>query len=364
MVLVPAAPAAAEDPWFAPYVQTTIPNGMGPGPAPRGTASADFNSDGKPDLVTIGNFTQGNILFAPGNGNGTFGATSEIAGTTQTQGLDAGDVNGDGKADVIAMTTSQIRICLGNGAGGFTVSATYPLTLGGQVEPLLVDLDADGDRDIVAPTFTGIQTLRNNHNGTFVAGPTSQVTGASVLSSISVAKLNSDNKPDLFTTDGFSGTTYALKGSATGAFTVTGSLYATSFVPEDVAALDLNGDGYDDVATVGSFSFSLTTALTDGTGKFTGAVGTYQFGGSGPTSATAADFNGDGRKDLAVSTLAGPGTVKVLAGNGTLQMASVGDFAVASFPQNPVVADYDNDADLDLATVGVGAVSFLRNTKN
>src|SRR5207248_1922700 len=105
-----AGPANADAPWFAPYVSTTIPNGAGPGPAPRGTVTADFNRDGKADIVTISNFTQGNLLFVPGNGNGTFGVSSQIAGTSQTQGIDAGDVNGDGNPDIVAMTTSQVLI--------------------------------------------------------------------------------------------------------------------------------------------------------------------------------------------------------------------------------------------------------------
>ena len=360
------APAALADTvWFAAVANTSISNGQGPGPAPRGTATADFNSDGKPDLVTIGNFTMGNLLLLPGNGAGGFGAGSEIAGTTGTQGLDAGDVNGDGKADVVAMSTSDLKVELGDGAGHFSLAGTYPLTLGGQVEPLLVDLNGDGARDIVAPTFTSIQTLINNGQGSFTAGPSSQVTGASVLSGITLAKLNADTKPDLFVVDGTSGTTYALTGTGTGAFTVTGQLYATSLVPEDVAAIDLNGDGISDVATIGSFSFSVTTALTDGSGHFVSStVGTYQYSGAGPTSASVADLNRDGRQDLVVSSLLNPstGNEMVLAGNGTTQMVKIGDFPVAGFPQNPVLADYNADGKIDIVTVSPATVSFLRNT--
>ena len=290
-------------------------------------------------------------------------SAGEIAGTAQTQGLDAGDVNGDGKADVIAATTSQVGIHYGNGAGGFTAGPTYSQTLGGQVEPRLVDLNSDGDLDIVAPTFTAIQSLINNGSGVFTVGPTTQLNGASAVSAISPARLNNDTKADLFAVDGASGTTYALKGTGTGAFTLGGSLYASGLVPEDIAAIDLNGDSYDDVAVIGSFSFTLVTALTNGSGGFTNVVGNVQFGGAGPTSVTAADFDQDGRKDLAVSWLfsAAPG-VTVLKGNGTVSMSKVGDFPVGSFPQNPVVADYDADGQPDIVTAGPGALSFLRNT--
>lgn len=363
-LLATGIPASAATSWFAPYQQTTLANGQGPGPAPRGTASGDFNSDGRPDIVSINNFGNADILYVPNTGNGTFGTPSTIANTRNTQGLDVGDVNGDRTPDVVAMTTNQVLIRFGNGAGGFTAGGTYPLSLGGQVEPRVLDLDRDGDLDIVAPTFTAIQTLLNSGNGSFSAGPTTQVPGTSAISAIDPANLDKDGKPDLFAVDGSSGTTYALKGTGAGAFTVSGQLYGTAFVPEDVTALDLDGDGCDDAATIGSFSFTVATGLTDCTGKFrsmTPAV--TQYSGPGPTSAAAADINRDGKTDLVISSLATYAPkLKVLAGNGTAKMAEVGDFALGTAPQNPVVADYNGDAKLDIVTVGPGNLSYLRNT--
>ncbi|MDT4920844.1 MAG: hypothetical protein QOI15_1746 [Pseudonocardiales bacterium] len=363
LVLATAGAATADPPQFAPYVSTAIPNGPGPGPAPRGTVSADFTGDGRADIVTISNFTQGNLLLAPGRGDGTFATTSQIPGTSQVQGIDTGDLDGDGRADVVAMTTSQVLIELGNGHGGFTLGGSYPLTLGGQVEPRVMDVTGDGKPDIVAPTFTAIQSLVNNGNGTFHAGPTTQLPGTGAISAISPATLDGDGRADLLAVDGFSATGFALRGTGTGAFTVSGQLYLTGLVPEDVAAIDLNGDGYDDLATIGSFSFTLATALTDGAGRFTTTTAAVtQFSGPGPTSLTAADLNRDGRADLAVSSLATPApAIKVLAGDGTMSMHVQGDYPVGVLPQNPVVADFTGDGKPDIVTAGPGSLSTLRN---
>jgi hypothetical protein len=358
------APATAAGSWFAPNNPTAIDNGQGPGPAPRGSASADFNSDGKADVVTILDFTQGNILFAAGDGDGTFTPAGEIAGSAGAQGLDAGDVNGDGKPDVISASTNTMYVWYGNGAGHFTAGPTYPQTLGGQVEPRLLDLDGDGDLDVAAPTFTAIQTLINKGDGTFTAGPSTQLNGACAVSAISPARLNSDAKKDLFAVDGCSSTVYALKSNGDGSFAASGTAYFSGgLVPEDVAAIDLNGDGFDDMAAIGSFSFTLSIALTNGQGAFSGAISNYQFGGAGPTSLTAADLNRDGKTDLAVSWLASSsGGVTVFAGNGTVTMQKVADFTVGSFPQNPILVDFDGDQKRDIVTAGPGALSFLRNT--
>ena len=362
--LTTAVPAHAAA-WFGAAVTSPIDNSAGPGPAPRPVATADVNGDGHRDLVSVGDFTFGDIRVSLGNGHGGFAAATTVAGTTQTQGLDLGDVTGDGKVDLIAMTVSAAKVLKGNGAGGFTQIGSYPLNLGGQVQPLVVDVDGDGDRDVVAPTFTAIQSLINTGAGAFTTGPSSQVAGASVLSAIAIAHLNPGSTPDLFAVDGSSGTTFALTGNGNGGFTVRGSLYGTSFIPEDVAAIDLNGDGYDDAATIGSFSFSLATGLTDGTGRFTSTIPqSFQFGGPGPTSAAVADFNEDGRQDLVVSSLANPanGTLTVLAGNGTPGMQKIGTFSTAPFPQNPVLADYDEDGDTDVAVVSPGSITMLPNT--
>jgi hypothetical protein len=358
-------PATAASISFASSVTYATGSGSGPGPAPVSTVAGDFNGDGHPDVATVNNFGNGNVIVMTNRGDGTFGAPTTIAGSSGVQSLAAGDVNGNGHPDLVGMTNSAVVVLLNNGSGTFHVAGSYPETIGGQVEAVIADLNHDGHPDIVAMTFTGVQTLLGNGDGTFRAGPATQVPGASALSSIAVANVNGDQYPDLYATDGSTGTIFALAGTGTGAFTVSGQVYGSGFIPEDVKAVDLNGDGIDDVAAIDSFSFTLATALGDGHGGFsTGLTTVDQYGGQGPTSLGAADFNHDGHADVVVSDIANPGWTSLLTftGNGTVKPAQGSSFTAAAFSQNPAIADYDGDGKPDIAVAGPGTMSVLRNT--
>jgi hypothetical protein len=363
-VLALAAPAYAAGPAFAPYASYQTGSGSGPGPAPVSTVAADFNGDGHPDVATVNNFGQGNVILMFNRGDGTFGAPVTIPGSSGIQALAAGDLNGDGHPDLVGMTGNAVEVLLNNGNGTLRLAASYPATIGGQAEVLTADVDHDGCLDILELSFDSINTLLGNCAGVFHSGPTTTVPGASALSGMAVANLNGDQYPDLYAADGSSGTIYALAGTGSGGFTVTGQIYGSGFVPEDIKAVDLNGDGIDDVAAIDSFSFTLATALADGHGGFsTGLTTVNQYSGNGPTSLGVGDFNGDGRQDLVVSNIANPGytSLNVFDGNGTVRPTASGSFTAAPFSQNPATADFNGDGRPDIAVAGPGTLSVLLN---
>ncbi|MGI8863216.1 MAG: FG-GAP repeat domain-containing protein [Solirubrobacteraceae bacterium] len=358
-----AGPAYAADPTFAPYATYQTGSGSGPGPAPVSTVTADFNGDGHPDVASVNNFGQGNVILVFNRGDGTFGSPVTILGSSGIQSLAVGDVNGDGRPDLVGMTSSAVVVLLNNGNGTFRVGASYPESIGSQIEAILTDLNGDGHLDVAAMSFTGIQTLLGNGDGTFRTGPTTQVPRALALSAIAAANIDGDSHRDLYAVDGSSGTVFALRGTGTGAFTVSGQLYGSGFVPEDVQPVDLNGDGIDDVAVIGSFSFTLATALADGHGGFsTGMTPVIQSAGQGPTSLGADDFNHDGHQDLVISDIASPTTTLLMfTGNGTASPRQSGSFTAAPFSQNPAIADYNGDGRPDVALAGPGTLSVLLN---
>jgi len=122
------------------------------GTHPNSVAIGDLNGDGKADIVAA-NYGSGNISVFMNNGNGTFPAT----GTTYATATDPvstviSDMNGDGKADiVVANETDTISILMSNGGGGFTTTSYptghWPLSLA------VGDLNGDGKPDMATANY-------------------------------------------------------------------------------------------------------------------------------------------------------------------------------------------------------------------
>ncbi|WP_334909116.1 FG-GAP-like repeat-containing protein [Nostoc sp.] len=126
---------------------------------------------------------------------------------------------------------------------------------------------------------------------------------------------------------------------------------ATNFTvgsnPQSVTVADFNGDGKLDLAAANYSSNNVSVLLGDGTGGF--GTATNFTVGSNPQSVTVADFNGDGKLDLAAANYYSY-NVSVLLGNSTGGFGTATNFTVGSNPQSVTVADFNGDGKLDLAT--------------
>ncbi len=124
--------------------------------------------------------------------------------------------------------------------------------------------------------------------------------------------------------------------------------FVVGSLPTFAVVADFNGDGKSDLAVANNNSDNVSILLGNGTGSFGAAtnfaVGTY------PTSVAVGDFNGDGKLDLVVTNF-GSDNVSILLGNGDGTFGAATNYALAveMNPTSVVVGDFNGDGKLDLA---------------
>ncbi len=123
-------------------------------------ASGDFNGDGNLDLA-VGTLdpagaTQANVTILLGGGNGLFVVGQDIAMPGSAVGLSVGDVNGDGRPDLVVATSGApgtIQVLAGNPDGTFQAAVALA-TQDNPDSSTIADFDGDGDNDIMVVNVT------------------------------------------------------------------------------------------------------------------------------------------------------------------------------------------------------------------
>lgn len=322
------------------------------GELPRSLVMGDLNNDGKPDLVTVNNNSR-TVSVLLGQGDGTLAPRLDYAPKGAPRSLALGDVNEDGKLDMVLATDSDpltLSVALGKGDGTFATSTDLPFqsNLGLDGAPIaLGDVNGDGKLDIVVTVaYTGeIGVLLGKGDGTFPPPVRSIATGGG-SAGILLRDLNHDGKLDLVTAG--RGVRVAL-GEGDGSFAAQ-VIYPYSARLLALAADDVNGDGNPDLAVAlndGSRDWvDLLFGNGDGTLAHNEAL-TYNTS-SRPDSVTAADLNGDGNLDL-VTTSASSVGVLFGAGNGVLSART--DYSTGQITRSTRLGDVNGDATIDIIAV-------------
>jgi hypothetical protein len=344
-------------------------------PFAASVTSGDFNGDGKIDLAWAGG--DGTVGILTGQGDGTFQAGDNLSLGQRLipTAIAAGDFNRDGRLDLAVATIyggaynfGTAEVLLGNGDGTFQPPVSYDspqdstaLTIG--------DFNQDGIPDLALATLNmnGVNILLGNGDGSFRYG--SQFTSGDGSMSVAAGDFNNDGALDLVVANNGIGTTFngnlspgnlsLFLGNGDGTFR-SGLNSIAGYRPTAVAAADFNGDGKADLA-VGNYNGALDILLGKGDGTFAPLLGFK--GGASLTSVATGDFNRDGKTDLVAADMV-TNTVNVFLGNGDGTFQAPLIYQAGLTPRSVVVADFNGDGKLDLAVANdvesaLGTVSIL-----
>jgi hypothetical protein len=313
------------------------------GTNPASVVAGDFNGDGIPDLA-MANYNGNNITVLLGDGTGNFAPTAASPATGNNPiALAAGDFNGDGKLDLAVANYKDgtVTILLGDGTGNFAPTASSPATGINPDAVAVGDFNGDGKLDLAVANYGSntVTVLLGDGKGNFTAAATSPATG-NEPSSIVSGDFNGDGIPDLAVTNYRDSTVTVLLGNGDGTFTpAPGALPATGAEPNSIVTADFNRDGKLDLAVANFTGESVTVLLGNGDGTFAAAAS--QATGNGPYSVAVGDFNGDGILDLATTNY-DDNTITVLLGDGTGNFTAVAQTALPAVGNNPISAAAGN----------------------
>ncbi len=276
------------------------------GTGPIAVAVGDMNNDGKMDVIVVNNncpttpcSSVGSISVLLGNGDGTLQTHVDRNVGNSPNAVALGDVNKDGKLDVLVTNGQDGTMSFAIGIGDGTLKTAKSLASGTSPHGIVIaDFNGDGFLDaVVANTGDSDIALFRGAAAGFHT-PVTFMTAANPVS-LAVADFNSDGKPDVVTGN---------NGAANVSIMIDSNFFTGGFLPHvdlamtdkvnAVAAGDFNGDGFADVAAAATNSDVVSVVYGRGDGTFQFHVDVPS--GSDPVGLAAADFTGDGRTDLAV----------------------------------------------------------------
>jgi len=327
-------------------------NGSSFGPAqsyslpqdPNDFIAVDVNNDGWPDIVVLPSHGAQQVEVLINNGDGSFhtGTPIQLASPAGDY-ISAGDVNNDGKVDLVIEELVSLSVSptanskkndvfvvyKGNGDGTFTVGQTIGLP-GLASRPVLYDLNQDGNLDIAAQANKNAVIFFGRGDGTFTGPTTIPASDSNGDNDLTVADFNNDSYPDLaIMTAQFCGsacgvnTVYIYLNDGQGNFTRKDSS-VINFVSAGgtVRAADVNDDQNMDIVVENPANFGGGIEYALGNGD--GTLGSqYEFVGAdnNPSGFAARDVNLDSRLDVVIPTWMGNGFTYGVDSNANINCA-------------------------------------------
>jgi hypothetical protein len=341
------------------FIQSSpIPVGLGP----DSIATGAFGQNGH--FLAVADISSGDVTILTNQGGGAFSGTQtiQLQPFSAPTSIAVGDF-GNGNLDLAVTDANQntVDIFQGNGDGTFQPQPTLTLAVGADPASIVAGDFGNGHLDLAVADANqnDVSILLGNGNMTFQPVVHSPTTSSGALSAnglpagsgpidLVAGNINGDGRLDLATGNVYSSDISVLLGKGDGTFekppgSAVGSVAAAE------ATGDFTGNGNLGVAVVNQGSDSVSILPGNGDGTFQQPITVALPSGSGASSIVAADFNNDGRTDLAL-TDSGLNEVSILLGNGdgTFQSSTI---AVPGGPYAIAAGDFAGNGQVDLAVV-------------
>lgn len=302
----------------------------------------DFDRDGRSDIAATSDFLWHQVSINLGRGDGRMGTDPQpVDAGIFPSAVELGDVDGDPWPDVVIARDGQVRIVRGSGSGAFAPAVVHP-TAPSIERMVLADLNGDGLDDVTIHDFDIVSYMRSVGAGA-LAAPLRLLEGR-FIRRLAAGDVTGDGVADLvaLSTGAQPEVVVVSRPGEAGGFTVTIPIVLEH--PWSLTVGDVDGDGTGDIVVKGA---GLVSIRGLGAGQF--GPPSYQPGGDeGEGSLKAADLDGDGRDDVVV-TEGENARLYLGRADGTLE-PSFG-FSHQATPLEVYLADFDADGRLDIATL-------------
>lgn len=245
------------------------------GSTPIRTAVADFDGDGRVDIVSVNPAGLSISVLrntSSGPGNISFAAKVDFTTPTDTKGIAVGDLDGDGKTDIATSSTngnavSVFRNTSTSGSVTFATRLDYIMTIPEMIA--IGDLDGDAKLDLAVVSYTGgyVSVFRYNGSGPGNISYAAKVDFTIVPNpySVGIADLDGNGKLDLAV--GYGSALALFKNTSTGAGNVSFSLpvsYASADIVGTITGVDIDGDNRQDLVTANVINNSIGVYKNNG----------------------------------------------------------------------------------------------------
>jgi FG-GAP-like repeat/Secretion system C-terminal sorting domain len=277
---------------------------------PIAIKAADINNDGLLDLIVAGSTFNAVYVFKNIStvGNINFDTRIGFGAGAEPRKLTTGDIDNDGKIDVITSNQSGNSISvLRNTSTGTAISFAAKVDFATAATPegiCIGDMDNDGKIDVLVACSgsSAVSLLKNTSTvGTIAFNARIDYGTGSFPWEVVAADMDNDGKLDIISSNTGPNTVSVIRNTTTTGLSFATKIdYGTSFSPRGLVINDLDTDGKPDIITVNSSSSSeacvLKNTSTTGSLNFNTYV-SYPVGG-GAVGVAVADFNSDGLADI------------------------------------------------------------------